>query len=63
MKDDECSWALLTTLIGPAISISLNFFKYASEEKNFYGIFMMIAYHLNFFAQGIVYKMWGDKIK
>lgn len=41
-------------LIGPVICVGLNLFKYATDDKNFYGISMMIAYHTNFFAQGIV---------
>ena len=37
-------------MVGPLVSIALNMFKYATQEKNFYGISMMIAYHTNFFA-------------
>ena len=53
-EEDDFRFALVLLLIGPAISICFNMFKYATDEKNFYGISMMTAYHTNFFAQGIV---------
>lgn len=56
------SRALLLKLIGPVTSICLNFFKYGSDDKNFYAINMMMCYHIVFFAQGLVNQQWRDKL-
>jgi hypothetical protein len=62
LSENEYSGALLLKLLGPVTSICLNFFKYGSMEKNFYGINMMICYHIVFFAQGVVNQVWRDKL-
>ena len=49
-------------LIGPFIHILLNCFKYGSESKGFYGILMMMNYHLTFMCQGIIYGTWQTKV-
>ena len=53
-------WILL---LGPVISIALNFLKPKIENKDFYGYGIMANYHSNFFAQGIVYQIWREKIQ
>lgn len=58
----DFSHAQWLRLIGPITSICLNFFKYGTEEKNFYSISMMICYHTVFFAQGVVNATWMHKL-
>ena len=50
LKDDEHGYAIWLLLVGPVISIALNFFKHLITGKNFYGYGMMLCYHSNFFA-------------
>ena len=39
----------------------MNWFKYGSDAKTFYAIWMMIAYHAVFEAQGMCNAVWRAK--
>lgn len=62
LPEEETGYALTLRLIGPLTSIGLNFFKYGTDEKNFYSISMMICYHTVFFAQGVANHTWKEKL-
>ena len=61
-EENRYDYALNVKLIGPITMIGLNFFKYGTDQKNFYTINMMMCYHMIFFAQGIVNQTWRDKL-
>ena len=63
LDDDNHDYALLQMLIGPIITVCINNFKYDSKKKNFFGIALMMTYHTNFFAQGIVNQIWKHKLQ
>lgn len=62
LEDDDHGYALLQMLIGPVVTLFINAFKYATVKKNFFGIVLMLTYHANFFAQGIVNQIWHHKL-
>lgn len=42
----ETRFGFLVMLVGPISHVFLNFFKYGSENKGFYGILMMHDYYI-----------------
>lgn len=55
----EGSWQL--SFIGPLMMAAMNFFKYGSDQKTFYAIWMMVSYHAVFEAQGMCNAVWRAK--
>lgn len=64
MSQNLCSFtgAILINLLGVGATFLANIFNPGHAEPTTFGSCTMLNYHMMFFAQGIVFKVWKDQI-
>jgi hypothetical protein len=64
MSQNICSFkgGILINFIGLAATFLGNIFNPGHAEPTTFGSCTMLTYHMIFFAQGIVFKVWKEQI-